>query len=108
MIPNSNTLVMGGLVVDNPNGTYTKVPLLGDVPGLGFLFRSEDKHLNKDNLLIFITPTIVKDTDFQTSKSGDFLKSKAEQLKQSMNPNTAWDSPVPKGDWTDPVTPTTK
>jgi len=108
MIPNSNTLVMGGLVVDNPNGTYTKVPLLGDVPGLGFLFRSENKQMNKDNLLIFITPTIVKDTDFQTSKSGDFLKSKAEPLKQSMNPNTAWDSPVPKGDWSDPVTPTTK
>ncbi len=108
MIPNSNTLVMGGLVTDNPNGTYTKVPLLGDVPGLGFMFRSEDKHLNKDNLLIFITPTIVKDTDFQTSKSGEFLKSKPEQLKQTMNPNTAWDSPVPKGDWTDPVTPLTK
>ena len=108
LIPNSNTLVMGGLVTDNPNGTYTKVPLLGDVPGLGFMFRSEDKHLNKDNLLIFITPTIVKDTDFQTSKSGEFLKSKPEQLKQTMNPNTAWDSPVPKGGWTDPVNNLTK
>ena len=108
MIPNSNTLVMGGLVVDNPNGTYTKVPILGDVPGLGLLFRSEDKHMNKDNLLIFITPTIVKDTDFQTSKSGDFLKSKNEPLKETLNPNTAWDSPVPKGDWSDPITPYTK
>jgi len=107
-IPNSNTLVMGGLVTDNPQGTYTKVPLLGDVPGLGYLFRSEDKHLNKDNLLIFITPTIVKDTDFAASTSGDFLKTKTDPLKQTMNPNTAWDSPVPQGEWIDPVTPTTK
>jgi type II secretory pathway component GspD/PulD (secretin) len=108
LIPNSNTLVMGGLVQDNPSGNYTKVPLLGDIPGLGFMFRSEDKQLNKENLLIFITPTIVKDTDFQTSTSGEFLNSKPTLLKQTMNPNTAWDSPVPKGEWSDPITPTTK
>jgi type II secretory pathway component GspD/PulD (secretin) len=108
MIPNSNTLVMGGLVTDNPSGTYSKVPLLGDIPGLGFMFRSEDKQFNKDNLLIFITPTIVKDSDFQASKAGDFLKSKPDLLKQSMDPNTAWDSAQPKGDWSDPITQTTK
>ena len=99
---------MGGLVQDNPKGTYTKVPLLGDVPGLGFLFRSEDKELNKDNLLIFITPTIVRDNDFQTSKSGDFLNSKPAILKQVMNPAKGWDSAQQSGDWTDPITPDTK
>jgi type II secretory pathway component GspD/PulD (secretin) len=108
LIPNSNTLVMGGLVQDNPKGTYTKVPVLGDMPGLGYLFRSEDKELNKDNLLIFITPTIVKDNDFQTSKSGDFLNSKPVILKQVMNPNKGWDSAQPAGDWTDPVSSDTK
>jgi type II secretory pathway component GspD/PulD (secretin) len=108
LIPNSNTLVMGGLVQDNPKGTYTKVPVLGDLPGLGYMFRSEDKELNKDNLLIFITPTIVKDNDFQTSKSGDFLGSKPVILKQVMNPNKVWDSAQPAGDWTDPVTTDTK
>ena len=108
LIPNSNTLVLGGLVQDNPKGTYTKVPLLGDLPGLGYLFRSEDKELNKDNLLIFITPTIVRDNDFQTSKSGDFLNSKSAVLKQVMNPNKGWDSAQPAGDWTDPITPGTK
>jgi type II secretory pathway component GspD/PulD (secretin) len=108
LIPNSNTLVMGGLVQDNPSGNYTKVPLLGDIPGLGFMFRSEDKQMNKENLLIFITPTIVKDTDFQTSTSGEFLNTKPAVLKQTMDPNTAWDSPVPKGEWNDPITPTTK
>ena len=108
MVPNSNTLVIGGLVQDNPHADYSKVPLLGDIPGLGILFRSENKAMSKDNLLIFITPTIVKDTDFQTSHSGDFLHSKSLPTKEPMDPSTAWDSPVPKGQWTDPLTETTK
>lgn len=104
MIPNANTLVLGGLVQDNPTATYSKVPLLGDVPGVGYLFRHEDKAMDKKNLLIFITPTIVKDTDFRTSDSANFLKSKPVTMKQPMNPNTAWDGPVPAGNWSDPVT----
>ena len=108
LIPNSNTLVMGGLVQDNPKGTYTKVPLLGDVPGLGFMFRSEDKELNKDNLLIFITPTIVADKDFHPSKSGEFLTSQPIALNQTMDPAKSWDGAQPVGNWTDPVTPATK
>jgi type II secretory pathway component GspD/PulD (secretin) len=108
LVPNSNTLVIGGLVQDNPHADYTKVPLLGDIPGLGFFFRSESKEMSKDNLLIFITPTIVKDADFQTSQSGNFMQSKPMFFKEPMNPHTAWDSPVRKGNWTDPVTDTTK
>jgi type II secretory pathway component HofQ len=108
LIPNSNTLVMGGLVQDNPEATYTKVPLLGDIPGLGFLFSSQNKSLTKDNLLVFITPTIVKDSDFQTSKSGEFLDSKPIVLKRIMDPSKGWDSAQHAGDWTDPVTPNTK
>jgi type II secretory pathway component GspD/PulD (secretin) len=103
LIPNSNTLVMGGLVQDNPSQNSTKVPLLGDIPGIGQLFRSEDKQMNKDNLLIFITPTIVTDNDFQASKSGDFLKSKAQEMKNNMDPKSAWDGSQPDGSWSDPI-----
>ncbi len=109
LIPNANTLVLGGLVKDNPQANYTKVPLLGDVPGLGFFFRSSSKSMDKDNLLIFITPTIIKDSDFQVAtKSGDFLKSTPERMKQTMNPKQAWDSPVPRGNWSDPITENTR
>ena len=78
MIPNGNTLVMGGLVQDNPTASYSKVPVLGDIPGLGWAFRSESKTMTKDNLIIFMTPTIIKNTDFQqaSSASADFLQSK--------------------------------
>ena len=41
LIPNANTLVMGGLVQDNPQASYTKVPVLGDIARLGRVFRSE-------------------------------------------------------------------
>jgi type II secretory pathway component GspD/PulD (secretin) len=104
LVPNSNTLVIGGLVKDNPRAGYTKVPVLGDIHALGLLFRSEDKEIDKDNLLIFITPTIVKDSDFQTSHSGEFLKSKPITMKSPMNPNGFWESPVRTGNWSDPVT----
>jgi type II secretory pathway component GspD/PulD (secretin) len=102
LIPNANTLVMGGLVKDNPNATYTKVPLLGDIPGLGYLFRSENKSLDKDDLLIFITPTIVKDNDFNPTAT-DFLKTQPNLSKSPMNPNTIWDGAKPRGDWSNPV-----
>jgi type II secretory pathway component GspD/PulD (secretin) len=102
-IPNASTLVMGGLVQDNPQASYTKVPLLGDIPGLGWAFRSENKSLNKQNLLIFITPTIVKETDFQPSNSGDFLQTKPETMKSPMNPHRSWDSAQPGDNWSNPV-----
>ena len=107
-IPNANTLVLGGLVQDNPRTAYTKVPLLGDIPGLGWFFSSSDKELSKDNLIIFITPTIVKDSDYQPSQSGDFLKSKSLSMKDPMNPNSDWDGPEPGGKWDNPITDTTK
>lgn len=103
LIPNSNTLVLGGLVEDSPKADYTKVPLLGDIPGLGKLFSSESKEVNKVNLLIFITPTIVKDTDFQTSRSGEFLHSKPQSMKDPMNPKTAWDGSQANGEWSNPI-----
>jgi type II secretory pathway component GspD/PulD (secretin) len=105
MIPNGNTLVMGGLVQDNPTATYSKVPVLGDIPGLGWAFRSESKSMNKDNLIIFMTPTIIKNADFQqaSSDSADFLQSKPAVMKNRMNPNSIWDGSEPRGDWSNPV-----
>jgi general secretion pathway protein D len=102
LIPNANTLVMGGMVKDNPSAAYTKVPLLGDIPGLGWAFRYESKSLDKDNLLIFITPTIVRDTDFNPTTT-DFLQTKPTTMKSPMNPHKMWDSAQPAGDWSNPV-----
>ncbi|HEY1662367.1 MAG TPA: secretin N-terminal domain-containing protein [Verrucomicrobiae bacterium] len=104
LIPNAHTLVMGGLVQDNPNAGYTKVPLLGDIPGLGFFFRSENNSIDKDNLLIFITPTIVRDSDFKPMQT-DFLDSTPRTMADPMKMNSWWDSAQPRGNWSNPITP---
>jgi type II secretory pathway component GspD/PulD (secretin) len=100
LIPNANTLVMGGLVDDNPTSTSTKVPILGDIPFLGAAFRSEDKRAAKNNLLIFITPTILQDSDFHPTTT-DFLNAQPETRKQNLDPNSVWDSAKPHN-WADP------
>ena len=100
LIPNANTLVMGGLVDDNPGETSTKVPLLGDIPFLGAAFRSESKAADKKNLLIFITPTILQDSDFHPTTT-DFLNAQPQTRKEVLDPNSVWDSSKPHN-WADP------
>ncbi len=55
------TLVIGGLVRDNVTLNERKIPLLGDIPFLGWLFKSQTRATEKLNLLVFLTPHIVKD-----------------------------------------------
>ncbi|MEP6935796.1 MAG: secretin N-terminal domain-containing protein, partial [Nitrospirota bacterium] len=55
------TLVIGGLVRDNILIVENKIPFLGDIPLLGWLFRSQSRQTNKLNLLVFLTPQIVRD-----------------------------------------------
>ena len=53
-------IVLGGLIQDNVTQTRRKVPLLGDIPGLGFFFRSSGDTRTKTNLLVFLRPTVIK------------------------------------------------
>ncbi|MBW2503351.1 MAG: hypothetical protein JRE16_02150 [Deltaproteobacteria bacterium] len=57
---NQKTVVLGGLIDTNVTESVTKVPLLGDIPFLGWLFRRTSTQEEKTNLLIFINPTIIK------------------------------------------------
>lgn len=95
MIPSGNTLVLGGLMEDDESETGNKVPILGDIPGLGAAFRSNSKTRQKDNLIVFITPTIVEDSDFHPTHT-DFLQSPVDATEGK--PWSAWDSDKP-ADW---------
>lgn len=75
IIPSGNTLVMGGLSQDISNKGFTKVPFLGDIPVLGWAFRSESIQRKKRNIFIFVTPTIIEDADYQPYRT-DFLNTK--------------------------------
>ena len=104
LIPSGNTLVLGGLMSDNTQKQRTKVPILGDLPGMKYVFGSSSKDRRKSNLLIFVTPTIVQDEDFQPTQT-DFLQRKppADQADGEIAPfDKPWDGVEPY-DWTKPV-----
>jgi len=62
LVENGETIVLGGVYQQRVNREVTKVPLLGDLPGIGALFRSTSDSSAKQELLMFVTPKIVKDT----------------------------------------------
>jgi len=61
LVANGDTVVLGGIFQDSTSSKEEKVPWLGDVPGLGVLFRRRANESKKRELLIFVTPTIVED-----------------------------------------------
>ncbi|TKS60675.1 MAG: hypothetical protein EWM72_01225 [Nitrospira sp.] len=69
------TLVVGGLVRENLTINETKIPLLGDIPWLGWLFKFQSKQTEKLNLLVFLTPHIVRDEN-------DMIELNAKKAKE--------------------------
>ncbi len=61
LVDNGETVVLGGIYQQRKNKDVTKVPLLGDIPGLGVLFRNTVESEAKSELLIFVTPKIIKE-----------------------------------------------
>jgi len=83
VVKNNETVVIGGLIQDRDNVTESKVPFLGDIPGLGWLFKSKSTTREKTNLLIMLTPQIIKD-------ARDLADASANQKKtfnESLNPD---------------------
>lgn len=58
-VPNTKTVVVGGLIKNKKSMSESKVPFLGDIPLLGWLFTNKSVQNNKTNLLVFITPTLL-------------------------------------------------
>jgi len=66
VVKDKETVVIGGLIQDQENETVDKIPWLGDIPWLGWLFKSVHKDRTKTNLLIVLTPRIVRGTEEMT------------------------------------------
>jgi general secretion pathway protein D len=60
IIEDGNTLVIGGIIGDDVQDGQYKVPLLGDIPGLGWMFKSESQSVKRVNLYVFVTPRIIR------------------------------------------------
>ena len=63
LVDNNSTIAIGGLIQDQQVVTVTKVPCLGDIPVLGWFFKSRSEELRKTNLIVFIRPRIITTRD---------------------------------------------
>ena len=59
LVDNQEVIILGGLIRDKETISDSRVPILGSIPGLGFLFKSSAKSIEKQNLLVFLRPTIL-------------------------------------------------
>ena len=75
------TVVIGGLMEDRVTKTHKKVPLLGDIPFLGMLFKSIEEKTSKTELLIFLTPTVAK-TDQELNEISKAKKAENKLIPQ--------------------------
>ncbi len=89
-IPSDATIVIGGITVDNVRDTIIKVPLLGDIPLVGELFKNTNKVNTKSKLYVFLTPRIMTDPNFIDLK----LMSEGPYAEMDMDPRVPELQPV--------------
>jgi len=80
-VKDRRTIVIGGLIRDDVTTIEKKVPLLGDIPLLGWLFRKQTKQRNRTNLMIFLTPHIVTD-DSEMNRLTEEKKAEQQQFEE--------------------------
>jgi general secretion pathway protein D len=88
VVDDGQIIVLGGLIEDTYNTTRSKVPLLGDIPYLGALFRSETRERKKTNLMVFLRPVVMRDQAASNKVSLDrYDYIRAEQLNAQPTPS---------------------
>lgn len=74
LVKSGETVVVGGLLDKKVSNVINKIPLLGDIPIIGNLFRQKKEKIEKRNLILFIKPTIIRESD-------DYLSTTSEKSK---------------------------
>ncbi len=85
MVNDNQMVVLGGLIEDSLRDTEQKVPGLGDIPIIGWLFKYKKQKKQKTNLMVFIHPTILKSdetVDYYTSEKYNYIRSRQLRLSQ--------------------------
>ncbi|MET0002347.1 MAG: type II secretion system secretin GspD [Candidatus Thiodiazotropha sp.] len=85
MVDDGNTIVLGGLIEEDLQQTEEKVPVLGDIPLLGALFRANRTTKIKRNLMVFLRPVVIRDDAINTQIASDkynFFRAQQLRLKQ--------------------------
>lgn len=101
-VRDGETVVLGGMIREQTDRTVNKTPILGDLPVLGGLFRSRGTAKGKTELMIFLTPRVVRDVDQAAALSRDqqrqvniVLPSSTALPSDAVTPNAAQPAPVP-------------
>ncbi len=81
VVDNGQTIVLGGLISDEVTNVETKTPCLGDIPILGWLFKTRSTGTKKTNLLIFLTPQVVRNQD-DLAKVSENAKTKVKSARK--------------------------
>jgi general secretion pathway protein D len=89
-VKDGETIVLGGIIRSTVNSTVRKVPLLGDIPILGNLFKTTDKANVQTELMVFLTPRVVRDHEearkIQKEQVGDLSKDSQKDVKGLIPP----------------------
>ncbi len=106
LVDNGDILVIGGLVDDTREERSEKVPLLGDIPGVGNLFKSSSKERRRQNLMVFIRPTVIRDqqtAQAATKRKFDYMRARellrdgqpVSEMERLINDVTGVEAPAP-------------
>ena len=86
MVDSGQVLVLGGLIKDDVKDGNSRVPLLGDIPFIGALFRSKSTSKTKTNLMVFLRPTVIRDVETGirvTNGKYDFIRGKQAEMRDN-------------------------
>lgn len=88
LVDDGQVIVLGGLIDDQIQESQNKVPLLGDLPVIGTLFRSNSNNVNKRNLMIFLHPIILRDAAVMARVSNTKYGYMRDRQLEAMNPES--------------------
>lgn len=95
-VNNGDTAVLGGLVRDEDTVEEKKVPLLGDIPILGWLFKSKRVETNKVNLVVFLTPRIIRNVSDSHQNLTKTVNDRIEWIKKNFDGRDPYGSNIDK------------
>ncbi|NCN41035.1 type II secretion system protein GspD, partial [bacterium] len=85
VVDSGDTAVLGGLMKDEDSETIRKIPILGDIPILGWLFKSKTKEKKKSNLVVFITPKILRNAEDNAQIVDSKINERIDFVQKFMN-----------------------
>jgi general secretion pathway protein D len=108
VVNSGDTAVLGGLMSDSDSDSVTKVPILGDIPVLGWLFKQEKKTKVKSNLVVFITPKIIRTPSDSAMVLENKINERIDFIQKNMNgrdPHGHYVDELPRAKTAKPSTP---